>query len=231
MESADINTLAKEAFHQLSKQELNQKIRQMMFAARLGLTDKLEELLAIGININSRSDVYYYAIIQAASNNNLETTRAVIQHGAIVDAVDNLGTTSLMLTDDTEVAKLLIKSGANINHKSLVKNTPLICHSYKNNVEIIKELLSQGAALEDRNQNGNTALCTAILEGSVEATLLLIESGADYQIINNDSETIFDLARQSKHQEMIHIISSIIENQKLKNAIQEHETKGNPFNF
>lgn len=197
-------------------------IRNLMMAAKIGLPHRIEEILDTGIDVNVRHDLYHCAIIQAVSNGKFEAVDLLLRHGANVDSLDNINNTPLILTDSHEIAKRLIQAGADVNHRNLVINTPIICHAYKNNALIIKELFSHGASLEDRNRSGDTALFNAILDGAIDATKTLLELGADPSVTNKRGETIADIARQSKNPMMGDLVKSFIDKLSLESVIDKN---------
>ena len=67
------------------------------------------------------------------------------------------GCTALHYARTLEVAKALVEHGANIDACDLDGETPLIYHSSKGRVDIVKYLLSVGANKEAKNDFGETA--------------------------------------------------------------------------
>ena len=69
----------------------------------------------------------------------------------------NRGSTALHYTETLEVAKALVEHGADIEAVANLGDTPLILNSYNGRVDIIKYLLSVGANKEAKNNKGQTA--------------------------------------------------------------------------
>lgn len=66
----------------------------------------------------------------------------------------------------TRIIELLIQKGANINHRNLVGDTPLIYGAKHGTFKTIKILLKNGADPTTRNNLGKTALDIAVSSGN-----------------------------------------------------------------
>lgn len=204
---------------ELTKKEINHQKRKLMLAARDGLTDKIESLLDEGVYVNSRCDIYHNAIIQAASNNQLDAVDLLLRRGANVDSVDNMHNTPLICTSSLEVYKRLFKAGSNINHRNRMLNTPLFCHAFKGNTLIIKELILSGVPLENKNADGDTALLRAAKVGSIDAVQTLLELGADHTAVTSTGKSIFDIASESENPQLEKLVRSFLDKQSLESVI------------
>ena len=98
---------------------------------------------------------------------------------------DEKGNTPLYwacINNYTEVAKLLIEHGADIDIKDNRGNTPLYQACFKNNTEIAKLLIEYGADVNIKNKDGYTPLSMACSNDNTELVKLLIEHGADKSV-------------------------------------------------
>ncbi|KAL0936855.1 ankyrin-2 ankyrin [Colletotrichum truncatum] len=82
------------------------------------------------------------------------------------------------IENDIEMAKLLIKHGADINAMSQSCGTPLHVATDKENLTMITLLLDKGAAINIRDGHGHTPLQLAARENNVDAMELLVNRGA-----------------------------------------------------
>ncbi|KAH9056407.1 ankyrin repeat-containing domain protein [Lactarius vividus] len=131
----------------------------------------------------------------ASFNGKLEIARLLLDHGAKVDAVDELGNTPLhdvskgKYESETAVAvaRLLLERGSDVNSqpKYWQQRTPLHIASYNGKVEIVRLLLEQVANVDAVSDFGGTALHYVSggkhesEEAGVGIAQLLLEYGGD----------------------------------------------------
>ena len=130
----------------------------------------VQTLLAAGAEIHPRDHHGWTALHHAMhgtwDHQVADVAKELLDHGAIVDAVDEVGCTPLMFAafaDDPEVVKLLLSRGANPNRADGGGLTPLmyaVQHSYsaRNIVHRVQALLDHGADPQARTPDGQTAL-------------------------------------------------------------------------
>jgi len=66
-----------------------------------------------------------------------------------------------VMNDETEIAKLLIENGADVNKRDGFKMTSLMLAANNQNIELVKLLLKNGADKNAKDDNGMTALKAA----------------------------------------------------------------------
>lgn len=92
--------------------------------------------------------------------------------------------------DKIELAKLLVKSGADINIKDVHSYTPLHIACANNNYNLIKFLIENGAAINDKDIDGLTPLhFSCIYSKSSEIPELLVKNGASINVKNTEGWT------------------------------------------
>lgn len=79
----------------------------------------------------------------------------------------------------TEVVRILIEGGADVNHGTKTKSSPLRAASFHNRLEVIKYLIEKGADLDAPNIAGQSPLMIAALRNHRESVELLAKRGAD----------------------------------------------------
>jgi ankyrin repeat protein len=96
----------------------------------------------------------------------------------------------------TEVVKLLLENGAQINARDEEGRTPLIEAASYSRFATVKVLLERGADLEASDNHGNTALLAAACDCAIAPmpdtdviVELLMKRGANINARNNDAET------------------------------------------
>ena len=114
-----------------------------------------------------------------------------------------------------DLVKLLVKHGANINHKSKVGSSPLFmaCRYFRANrarqvllgkpdvpvqLELVKYLVENGADVNKAGYHGDTPLTAAALSGFKDPSLVayLLEKGADPNAKNAHGSTALHFAAQ-----------------------------------
>jgi ankyrin repeat protein len=122
-----------------------------------------------------------------------ENIRFLLDHGANIDARDNVGDTAL-----------LASAGAGAMSAVGVIYT----------VEPMKLLLARGADINARNNNGDTALTLAAATGGYEdlATVkLLLRSGADPAARNNKGDSALALATRHHRRRIAATLTAAME--------------------
>ncbi len=132
----------------------NQYINHCLFGAvNSGLTDEVKKWIKAGANVNYVEFCSYYTpLLNATCIGNYEISKLLIENGANVNYVNKVGGTSLSIAADNgnpEIVKLLLENGASstINHKDILRNSPLHKAIRKGSLETIKLLVEHGADL------------------------------------------------------------------------------------
>ena len=139
------------------------------------------------------------SLLDAFTDNNFERMKSAITSGANVNVKDMIGWPLLnkaVFKNKTEVVKILLENGADVNAKSEDGFTPLMMAF--GNIEIMTLLLELGADVNAKTKNGMTSLMIGIKNYSVHENFdgikLLLEKGADVNAKNNKNETAITLA-------------------------------------
>jgi len=96
----------------------------------------------------------------AAASGNLATLKVALARGAVVDAVDPLGRTALVVAaqdGDGKMIELLLAKGAKIDHQDTDGDTALITAARGGNGAAVKALLKAKANRTLRNKEGKSA--------------------------------------------------------------------------
>ena len=102
-----------------------------------------------------------------------------------VDAIVRDGRTVLIYAawnGSTEVVKLLIDNGADLNHKSNHGDTALMYAARDGHTDVVKFLIDNGVDLNHKNNGGVTALIYAARKEHTEVVKFLVDNGADMNI-------------------------------------------------
>jgi len=104
--------------------------------------------------------------------------------------------------------ELLLKNGADANHKDVNSFTLLMSFIKKNDLDSVKILLEYGASVNVKDNLNFSALDYAIKANNLVATKLLVQNGAEitgnsymYAVRSNNKEIIyfFDTLDPNKH--------------------------------
>ncbi|KAI8909488.1 ankyrin repeat protein [Gorgonomyces haynaldii] len=101
-----------------------------------------------------------------------------------------------------DICRELLKSGANINAKDKLGDTPLHIAAKagnidKGNIPFCQFLLDSGAQINSKNSQGLTPLHSAIQTGQIPTAQFLIEKGADIKAKTDGGWTVLHLAAET----------------------------------
>jgi len=106
------------------------------------------------------------------------------------------------------MARELLKSGADVNLRGFLGNTPLIevvsqFYSPDNIMNLLNMFIKYKPDVNLQNEQGFTALMYAARNGRTEAVKFLLARGADAKLTNCAGETALSIAQSSKSNEAI----------------------------
>ncbi|WP_289053247.1 ankyrin repeat domain-containing protein [Carboxylicivirga marina] len=134
-----------------------------------GNIEPVQEAVESGIDIESRNENGYTALMLAAYNGHHHILKFLIEKGAKIDAVESLNRTALMFacTGPFEQAvEVLIKAGADVNAIDGHENwTPVMFAAGEGQLQVIKLLVANGADLSKVDTDGESALDFAKSKG------------------------------------------------------------------
>ena len=134
------------------------------------------------------------ALHYACEHGHVEVAKALIRNGADINARRYPGETVLMAAcaarrgtygvqrSDLDTARLILKSGADVNLGSRCLGTALLRAADCNHVDVVRLLLEFGAEVDRRDGSGRTPLIAACREGEEghdEVVRVLLDAGAD----------------------------------------------------
>jgi len=142
-------------------------------------------------------------ILWAAENGKLELVQQLIEADqTLVDVTDTDGYTPLHRAcygNHHAVARYLIANGANVSAKTNLLWEPLHSACQWSNKECVLLLIQNGANINAVTEGGQTPLHIAASHGTAYETvqLLLIQPYIKPEILNNNNETAYDIAKRS----------------------------------
>jgi ankyrin repeat protein len=148
-------------------------------------------------------------LVDAARNADKDQVRALVQHGASVNAADADGTTALhwaSYRDDLEIADLLIRAGAMVNAANDLGATPLWAASLNGSAAMVRKLLDAGANPDATLLSGETPVMVAARSGSPASVEQLLAKGAHVNAHATRGQTALMWAVAQKHADVVKVL-------------------------
>ena len=143
----------------------------IIYAARDGNIEAVKQHLAAGTDVNAKDEYSGYTSLHHAANHGLnEIAKLLIKKGANVNLKADFGYTPLMLATNTVIAELLIKNGANVN-ATHQHGTGLHIAAGVGNRSVAEWFIANGADVNAKSDFG-TPLDFAIVRDHTEITAL-----------------------------------------------------------
>ncbi|EQC25991.1 hypothetical protein SDRG_16139 [Saprolegnia diclina VS20] len=153
------------------------------------------------LNVCNKSGLTVLHIAVGLRNHRL--IQALIDCNVMVDVVDDLGQTPLLMASllaDTETIKLLLAAGADPACQNREGHTSLhYLATYCRDDVPMRLLIKKGIGVNARSGKGNIPLHLAAMKGNEIAARVLLEYGADLSLLNEDKRNAVFLARQWGH--------------------------------
>jgi len=157
------------------------------WAAHLGHTSIVKDLLAAGANRESRGRLFYATPLFLAARGGHRGIVALLSALSDLDAQDDYGATPLMVAVE--------------RYEPVLKPPHRI-------LRIVDILIEAGADLNIKDNNGDTALMWAVRWQNAEVVKRLVESGIDISATNNRGWTAVDLADARGNKDMVKLITT-----------------------
>ncbi|XP_005098521.1 ankyrin-2-like [Aplysia californica] len=165
--------------------------------------DITEMLILNGADVNKHHPSFVYghvtntALEQAVLSNLTEVVKVLMKHGATL----HITTLNLALSRSQclgEVRKLLLSYDIDLNQPGLGGRSPLSVSAFHGDSESVDTLIKKGADVNFKDHRCPfPALISAIEGKNVEITRYLLDHGADVNISNLDGETALTMAART----------------------------------
>ena len=135
-----------------------------------------------------------------------------------VNVVNSVEETPLMLaalSNQLDVAKVLIERGAEVNRKGWA---PLHYAATRGHIAMMRLLLENNAYIDAESPNGTTPLMMAAYYGTPLSVKLLLEEGADPTPRNQSHVNALDLALKAERQQSAYYIRAFTEAWNIKES-------------
>jgi len=158
---------------------------------------KIEELIANGMNVNQRFKYDDTLLMYAAGEGNERIVKFLLFKKANINDINVDGRNVLMIAimmGQEDIVNLLIKNGADLRIEDKNNKTALLWAVTKNYPAIVKSLVAAGADINQQNRDGRTALMEAACLGYAEIIEFLISKKVDLNLRDNNNATALTLA-------------------------------------
>jgi len=169
-------------------------------AARQGDNEVVGQLLASGIDPNTKKRNGSSPLGAAFQNRKISTMELLLRNGASADTVLPIGwnlLSSSAISNRLDALKILLKYGANPNIRNKSgRRTPLMfaCLSKSENIDVLQALLHAGADPNLEDHLGSTALNISINRSRKKYIQVLIKNEADINHVNKSGYTALGVA-------------------------------------
>lgn len=175
---------------------------RLIVAAIEGDYDSAQDAIKRGADVNwanwtDNDWVSWSALMKASYKGHTEVAKLLLQEGAQVDLQNNTGQSALLCARDTKMMELLLKNGAHIDLQDNNGLTALMSASFRGDMEMVKLLLQKDAQVNLQNRVGWSALMWASNSGLTEMVNLLLRKGARVNLKNKAGFTALKLASES----------------------------------
>ena len=173
--------------HQDIAREIGEKKKDLdIFEA--GVLGKLDRVKTLVTNNRSMANSYspdgFTALALTAYLGQKQVTEYLILNGAVLNAVAKNPTGFTALTgatanNHTEIAKILVNHGANVNHRYEEGASPLMEAAHNGNVELVEFFLEKGADPNAKTKDGKSPLVFAREKNHTAVVDILKKHGAN----------------------------------------------------
>ena len=169
---------------------------QLIKAVRSGNVEKVSQLISSGANVNAhgtKSEWGKTPLIEAS------IMEKFYEEAGIYDEWATVKWRPIYL----EIARTLIKAGADVNGKDSYGNTALMYCALYGNTELANVLLKSGADVNAKSSKDTTALMAAAESGRLAIVRMLIKDNADVNSGYGSVTTALSRANRAGHKEIV----------------------------
>jgi ankyrin repeat protein len=105
-----------------------------------------------------------------------------------------------------EKIDFLLSNGANVHHKNIFGNSPIILATFMGSIEITEKLILNGAYINDKNNNKDTPIILASIHGYIEIIKLLLSCGDNINDKNKYNRTSIIEASKNKNIDIVEVL-------------------------
>jgi ankyrin repeat protein len=147
-------------------------------------------------------------LFEASKGGDVAQIKTLLTRGAQVNATDSVGRTPLLLAareGETEVARLLIKAGADLDGRG-GDMSPLAAAALRGHTAMVRLLLRQGADVNSDDKAAPSALMNAVKLNRLPVAKLLIEAGANTRLVDGAGDNLLVIAITENLPQMLQLL-------------------------
>jgi uncharacterized protein len=152
--------------------------------------------------------------VRASYLGDLNQVKSALNERDKLDAKDINGQTPLMVSSRrgfSEIVKVLVKAGANINVSDKEGSTALIesitGEGFSGHPSITKLLIEAGADVNHQKNNGMSPLMSAAATNDQENLIKLVQAGASIKATDKTGSTAFDFAKRKGNLKILRLLN------------------------
>ena len=157
----------------------------------------------VGAVQNNKKDVLVYLLDTYEVNIEQETS-TVIEGGHPVEGATPLWTASTL--GHLDIVKVLIERGANIEHTTDSRSSPLRGAAFDGHMDVVAYLIEKGADIDKPNQVGQSPLTIAAAMKQIDTVKYLIENGANVHHKGHNGDMPLHVAVESGSSDVTKIL-------------------------
>ena len=173
-------------------------VTPLSLACTNGSSGMIRGLLQAGADPNATRKTGESVIMTSSRTGNLEAVKTLLAYEPDLNQPENRrGHTALMLAIEqghSQIAKLLIERGADVNARSKSGFTPLLFAAQQNDLDSVEALLAAGAKLDGLTPEWGSSMVVAAARGHEDLALFLLENGADPNAADSNQITALHYA-------------------------------------
>ncbi|MFN3649840.1 MAG: ankyrin repeat domain-containing protein [Armatimonadota bacterium] len=169
---------------------------------------EVRRLLNGGADPDSRNFLQMTPLMFAATVDEVESARVLLQGGADLNATSPIGApiTFATMVGSRDVTLLLLQRGAKIDAARPDRITTLMYAARSGQADVIRKLVARGVEIHARDLNEETALSHAARAGRAAAARVLIEEGARVDAADKKGWTPLMHAAAGGHAEVVKLL-------------------------
>ncbi len=183
--------------------------RPLHWAAAAGMPELIGLLASRGAEIDSRNSDGNTPLWWAITEQDLASTRALLELGAdpkLLLEEGRLSAHDVLEVGDRELADLTLEMGMDWSARNGLGNTALHSAAAGGLAGVVQRLIAEGAQLDARNHYGWTALHLAAASGYRATVNCLLRAGANPTALLNDGRSAYHLAATGGHRSVAEFV-------------------------